>query len=107
MLALELQDSKCLVFVLRILWTLPTPTPRSACRGRDHEEGCADLWMSQGRTILPALQGKPLLIPNWRCFFTHFSSVQTTDLVTEHASPEKQTESSPEMHCGTEEGRAQ
>lgn len=25
MLALELQDSKCLVFVLRILWTLPPP----------------------------------------------------------------------------------
>lgn len=24
MLALELQDSKCLVFVLRILWTLPS-----------------------------------------------------------------------------------
>lgn len=63
MLALELQDSKCLVFVLRILWTLPPP--RSTCRGRDHEEGCADLWMSQGRIVLPALQAKPLLIPNW------------------------------------------
>ena len=45
----------------------------------------------QGRTVLPALQGKPLLISNWWCFFTHFSSAWTTDLGTEHASPEKQS----------------